>query len=131
MPGHPTDFHAVADGNRSFRENDDTADKVTDNILQAKTQAHAHGTGDDGERTEVNAGILYRQVKPQYNDRVTHDALDAETQGFIELGAGQQLFEHKSPEDPLPYHNSDQEGNERGNSHECHLTLSEMKEGSS
>ena len=53
LPGGARDRHDVADADRPFQEQDDAADEVGDDLLEAEPQPDAQGRQDDADLGQV------------------------------------------------------------------------------
>src|SRR5947207_10351575 len=87
LPGHPADFNAVADGNRPLGQNDQTANKITDDILQAKSQSDANGAGQDRQRIEIDANNLETEVKAECYHAIAKNPAKGELQRRSQMRA--------------------------------------------
>ena len=58
---HVADVHAVAHLERALQHDDDAADEVADDVLQAEADAHAHRAGQHAQRGEVEPRVLQDQ----------------------------------------------------------------------
>src|SRR4030095_6644023 len=65
-------FDPISDGDRSFRQNDQTADEITGNVLQPETDTHSDCSSENRQRPEMNSSVL--QDNENANDQ--HDVAD-------------------------------------------------------
>jgi hypothetical protein len=72
LAGNPRYFDAVPDGDRSLRQNHQTADEITGDVLQAEADAHADRSSENCQRSEMNPCVF--QDKENANDQ--HDVAD-------------------------------------------------------
>ena len=93
---HARDFHAVADGDRPFRQDDEAADEIARDILQPESDAHADRAGENGERAEMNAGVLEHDENADDQDEVADDLRDGVLQRAIEPAVDEKAVEEKS-----------------------------------
>ena len=81
---------------RPFREDDQAADKIARDILQSKSDPDADRAGENGQRAEINAGVLEHDEDAHDQDEVAHDLGDGVLQGPIQPAVHQEAVEKKS-----------------------------------
>ena len=81
-PGHAVHLHAVAEGDGPLGQQDDAADKIVDDVLQAEADAHTDCARHQRQGAEVNAHHLQRDIKPHRDEEVARDAADGVLQRF-------------------------------------------------
>ena len=96
MSGHARDLDAIANGDRPLRQNDQAADEIARDILQAKTDADADRAGENGQRLEVNAGVLQDNEDANDEDDVRCDLRDRVLQRAIKSAVDEEAVEKKS-----------------------------------
>src|ERR1700730_15132845 len=57
LTGDTRYLHPITDRNRPFRQNNETADKIAGDILQAKSDADSCRSGENGKCGKVNPGV--------------------------------------------------------------------------
>src|SRR5207237_10383852 len=78
------DFHAVANRDRTLRQDDETADEIARNILQTKTDTHAHGPSENRQRSEMDARVLENNKNADDEDQIADDLRDRKLQRAVE-----------------------------------------------
>ena len=76
LAGHARDFDAVADRDRPLRQNDEPADEIARDILQAKADPDADRAGENSQRAEMNAGVLEHDEDADDQDEIADDLRD-------------------------------------------------------
>src|SRR5262249_8344510 len=90
------DFHAIADGDWALGKDHETANEIARDVLQAEADTHANRSGKDGERTEVNAGVVQNNEDADDKDDIAHDLRDRVLQRTIETALGEEAIEKKT-----------------------------------
>ena len=109
------DFDAVADGDRSLRQDDETADEIARDILQAEPDTHADGAGKNGQRAEMDAGVFQNDKNADDEDEVADDLRDGVLQGAIETAVDQKAIEEKALRARRNPEDGDEQRNEQKN----------------
>src|SRR5206468_10238791 len=76
LTGDTRDLHTIADGDRSFCQNDKTADEIAGDILQSKADADADRAGKNGESGKMDAGVVQDNENANNKDDITDDLRD-------------------------------------------------------
>ena len=95
-PDNARDFDAVADRDRSLRQNDEAADEIARDILQAKADPNADGAGKNGERAEMDAGVFQDNKNADDEDEIADDLRDGVLQRAIEPAVDEKAVEQKT-----------------------------------
>jgi len=129
LSSHAPNFDSVSDGDGPFGQNDQSADKIIDDILEAKANAHPNRPGHDRERSQIDANHLQGNIKPKHDEDVTTNFGDGELQRGIQAGP----LEHTRAEMPaqriLRQQNCDQEHHQLDDIESRELTLAQPKQG--
>ena len=96
LSGDAGHFDAVADRDRPFRQNDEAADEIARDILQTEADADADCAGKNGERAEMNAGVLEDDENADDQDDVADDLRDRVLERAIEAAVDEEAIEEKS-----------------------------------
>ena len=96
LPGHARDFDPIADRDRAFRQDDEAADEIARDILQAETDADANRAGKNGQRLEVDAGVLQDDENADDEDEVGGDLRDRVLERAIEPAVDEETVEEKT-----------------------------------
>jgi len=88
-------FDAVAHRDGPLGQNHQTADKIARDILQTKADAHADRAGKNGQRPEMNAGIIENNKNANDENDVADDLRDRVLQRTIEPALGQETIKEK------------------------------------
>ena len=95
-PAIPADFDAVANRNRSLRQNDETADEIAGDILQAEADTDADRAGKNGERAEMDPGVFEDDENADDEDEIADDLRDGVLQRTVEPAVDQKAIEEKT-----------------------------------
>ena len=101
LAGHAADFHPVADGDGPFGQDDDAADEIVDDVLEAEADADAQRAGDHRQRTQVEPHHDQRHVETQSDDAVAHDPGDGKLQRRLHPRSLQHPVHEKPPQEIL------------------------------
>ena len=71
-----SDLDHVAHFHRPFEQQDDARDEIVDDVLQAKSQAHAERPGDDGDLRQVHAEKSQRDQETDEQHEIVQDRGD-------------------------------------------------------
>jgi hypothetical protein len=96
LTGHACDFDPIANGNWSLRQNDQAADKIAGNILQAKSHAHAHSPGENGQRAEMNAGVFENDENADDEHDIADDLGNGVLQRAIKPAIDEETIEQET-----------------------------------
>ena len=96
LTSDPGDLNPVADGDWSLRENDQTADKITGDVLQTKSDADANRTRKYRQRSQMNPGILQNYEDANHQHDVAYHLSNGVLQGAIEPASGKQAVKKKT-----------------------------------
>src|SRR4026207_427516 len=66
----PCHFDPISDGDRSFRQNDQTADEITGNVLQPETSTHSDCSSENRQRSQMNSSVLQDNENTDDQDNV-------------------------------------------------------------
>src|SRR5437773_1622724 len=66
-------FDAIPDRDRALRQNDQTADEVTGDVLQTKSHTDANRTGKNREGSEMDASVLENKENADHQHDVADD----------------------------------------------------------
>ena len=75
-PPLPVDDDRIADLDGSLEQQDQAADEVVNDILQAETNADTEGTGEDGEVLQFDAGHGHRHQETDQHEAVMAQLLE-------------------------------------------------------
>ena len=115
LTGDARDFDAVADGDRPFGQNDQAADEIAGDVLQTEADADADRAGENGERAEMNAGVLEHDEDADDQDEVADDLRDGVLQGAIEPAVDEEAIEKKTLRARRDPEDGDQQRDEQEN----------------
>ncbi len=76
LTGDTRDLHPIADGDRSFGQNDQAADEIAGDILQSEAKAYADRAGKNGQGAEVDTGVVQDDENANNQDDVADDLRD-------------------------------------------------------
>ena len=96
LTGDARDFNAIADRDRSLRQNHEATDEIARDILQAEPDAHAYCSGKNRERTEMDAGVLQDNNNADDQHDVADDLRNRVLQRAIEPALGEQPVKQKT-----------------------------------
>jgi len=96
LSGHARDLHSISNGDWSLRQNDQAADKVARDVLQTKTDADADRARENGQRLEMNAGVLQDNEDADDEDDVRCDLRDGVLQRAIKPAVDEKAVKKKS-----------------------------------
>src|SRR5205807_1790386 len=96
LTGHAGDLDAIADGDRSFGQNNQAADEIARDVLQSKSDADTDGAGENGQRAEMNAGVFQDNENSDHEHDVARDLGDGVLQRAIESAVGQEPVKEKT-----------------------------------
>ena len=96
LPGDTRDFDAVANGDRPFRQDHETADEIAGDILQPEADTDADRAGENRERAEMNAGVLEHDEDADDQDEVADDLRDGVLKGAVEPAFDEKAVEEKT-----------------------------------
>ena len=96
LTGNTRHLDAVADCDRAFGQDDEAADKVTGDILQAEADADAHRARKNSQGAEVNTCILEHDENADDEHHVGDDLRDCVLEGTVETTVDQKSIEQKS-----------------------------------
>src|SRR5262245_26254468 len=71
-----TDLDSIANGNGLLSEDDQPANEVADDVLQAEAEADAQRSRQKCERAEIDANRGKRQVNAEDQECVSNDLID-------------------------------------------------------
>ena len=109
LTGDASDFNAVSDGDRSFGENEQTADEITRDVFQTEPHAYTNCAGEYRQRTKVDAGIVENDDDP--DDQ--HDVADDLRNGVLERTIQSTLSEESIKEKALRSRRNPEHGNQQ------------------
>ena len=89
------DFHRVADLDRPLEKQDDAADEIVENVLQAEPQSDAQGAEGHGQGSAAHAEGVQRHQYPQAPHQVDRDADHRILQAGFQPAAGQHPGGHQ------------------------------------
>src|SRR5207302_6834791 len=90
------DLDAIADRDRSLRQNDEPTDEITRDILQPKPDTDADRACENRERTEMNTGVLEHDEDADDQDEVAYDLRDGVLQRPIQSAVNEEAVKEKS-----------------------------------
>src|ERR1051325_1573298 len=112
LAGDAAHFDAVADGDGSLGENNQAADKIADDVLEAEAQTNANRAGKDGQRTQIHAHGLKTDIEAKRKQEVTDDAGKRELEGGVQMGAPQEPDQKVPPDESFGDDDEAEEHNE-------------------
>src|SRR5438105_3770690 len=74
--GHGMHLDPIANLDRTFGQQDQPADEVAGDVLEAQTHTHPYGAGEYGESGEINTGVLQSEIKAYCDNGVTDNLGD-------------------------------------------------------
>jgi hypothetical protein len=72
------------------------ADEITRNILQSEAYPHANRAGKNGQRFEVNAGVLQDNENADDEDNIRSDLRNCVLQRAIETAVNEEAIKEKT-----------------------------------
>src|SRR5579862_5786608 len=117
-PGDAVDLHPVAYLDRAFGQDDETADEVARDVLQAEYQPHAHRSREHGERGKVHPRVLQRDQDAGHEHHVAEYLAHGVLQRLVHAAAGQEALHQEflpprgKPEDDGHEHDEPQQAAE-------------------
>ena len=93
---HARYFDAISDRDRPLRQNDQTADEITRDILQAESDPDANRAGKNRQCGEMNASVLQDNENANHQHDVADDLGDGVLQRPIQPALSKKPIEKKS-----------------------------------
>src|SRR2546430_35425 len=88
-------FHAVPDRDRSLRQNDQTADEITGDVLQAETDAYANCACKNRQRSQMNTRVLQDNENANHEDDVAENLGNGVLERTVESTVGKKSIKKK------------------------------------
>jgi len=95
LTGDTRNLDTIADGDRSFCQNDQAANEIAGNILQPKADADTDRAGKNGESGKVNAGVVQNYENANNQDDIADDLRDGVLQGPIQTAVYEEAVKEK------------------------------------
>src|SRR5206468_12981068 len=87
--------HAVSDSDRSLRQNDQTADEITGDVLQAESDAYANRAGKNRQRSQMNTRVLQDNENANHEDDVAENLGNGVLERTVESTVGKKSIKKK------------------------------------
>jgi len=126
LAGDAADFDAVSDGDGPFREDDQSADEVADDVLEAEPDADAERAEDDGEGAEVEVDEFEDKEEAEDEEAVAGESADGVLEVDAEVGAGEQAFAEESPQVSLGDEDEDEQDDQFDDGVEGEVVVAEF-----
>src|SRR5262245_192922 len=84
LPSHVADFDSVTNRDWPLGENDQSADEIVNDVLQAETDAYPDRACHHRQRSQIQSYDLQGDVKAQSDENITSDFRDGELQRWGE-----------------------------------------------
>src|SRR5438094_4931797 len=88
-------FHAVPDRDRSLRQNDQTADEIAGDVLQAESDAYANCACKNRQRSQMNTRVLQDNENANYKDDVAENLGNGVLERTVESTVGKKSTKKK------------------------------------
>ena len=95
-PDNSRDFDAVANRDRAFGQDDETADEIAGDILQAEADTNADRAGKNGERAEMDPGVFQNNEDADDEDEIADDLRDGVLERAVETAVDEEAIEEKT-----------------------------------
>jgi hypothetical protein len=89
-------FDPISDSDRSFRQNDQTADEITDNVLQPETDTHSDCSSENRQCGQMNSSVLKDNENTDNQDNIADDLRNRVLERTIESTFSKDLIEKKT-----------------------------------
>ena len=96
LTGNACDFDPITDGDGTFGQNEQAADEIAGDVFQTKSHAYAHGAGEHGQRSNMDAGILQNDDDPDDQHRVADYLGNCMLQSAVETASGQDTIKKET-----------------------------------
>ena len=96
-------------------QNDKSADEITRNILQSEAYPDANRAGKNGQRFEVNAGVLQDNENADDEDNIGSDLRDRVLKRAIETAVNEEAIKEKTLRPRRNPKDQDKQANEEKN----------------
>ena len=96
VPALVADFDAIADRDRPFGQNDEAADEVARDALQADADADADRAGEDGERAKIDPGLRQHNQDADDQDDVADDLRERVLQRAVQAAVDEEAVEEEA-----------------------------------
>ena len=120
---------AVAQGDRPLRQDDDAADEIVDDVLQAEADAHTDGSCEEGEGAQVDPDELQGDVDADDQQEVTEHPRDRILEAQFEAGAAQQAADDVTAQEIFPEEDAHDQRGQGEDAAQGDLGLAHRKEG--
>src|SRR5438874_389552 len=77
-------LYSIADRDRTFRQDDQAANEIAGDVLQSEANPYADRAGENGERPQMNPGIVQHDENANDQDDVADDLRDGILQRAIQ-----------------------------------------------
>src|SRR4029077_5375729 len=95
LTGDTRHLYPIADCDRALRQNDQAADEIAGDVLQSEANAYADRAGKNGERAEMNTGIVQHHENANDQDDIANDLRDGVLQRAIQPAVYEEAVKQK------------------------------------
>ena len=96
LAGDARDLDAIAKRDRSFRQNDQTADEIARDILQSKADPDADRPRKNGERAEMDTGVFQNNENADNKHNIADDLGNRVLKCAIQPAVNEETAEKKA-----------------------------------